>query len=85
MALGNSETPTDPAIHTQESKTMAKLRIREAVKLAEGHALGILKSADDLAFWGEDFFYDHCEDGDWQVLTKARKIIMNRLKRKYDE
>jgi hypothetical protein len=59
---------------------MAKLRIREAVNLAEGHAIGILESTDDLAFWGEDFFDEHSEDGEWQVLTKAKKSVINRLR-----
>jgi hypothetical protein len=40
-----------------------KLRIREAVRLAEGHASGILESTDDCAYWGEDFYDDHSSDG----------------------
>lgn len=59
---------------------MSKLRIREAVKLAESHALVILESTDVYAFWGEDFFAEHCEYGEWQVLTKAKNIVLKRIR-----
>lgn len=58
-----------------------KIRLRAAVKLAEDHALGILESIDDVAFWGEDFFDEHCDGGEWKVLERAKKIVLNRLRR----
>lgn len=58
-----------------------KIGVREAVKLAENHALGILDSQDDLAFWGEEFFDEHNMSQEWQVFAKARKIIMNRIRK----
>jgi len=53
--------------------------IREAVKLAEDHAIGILESTDDSAFWGEDFFDEH--EQEWDVFIKAKAIIINRIRR----
>jgi hypothetical protein len=61
---------------------MAKIRIREAIRLAEGHATGILESTDDAAFWGEDFYFDYESGDDWKVLSRARQIIMNRIESK---
>lgn len=58
---------------------MSKIRIRKAVELAESHALGILESTNDYEFWGEDFFAEHCEGGEWQVLTKAKNIVLKRI------
>jgi len=58
---------------------MRKLGIREAVHLAEGHALGILESTDDGSFWGEDFFYDGVDPRDWPTLIKAKNIVLSRL------
>lgn len=55
-----------------------KYGIRELVKLAEDHALGILESTDDLAFWGDDFF-DSLDEKEQAKLTRAKKIIMNRI------
>ena len=68
---------------------MRKLGIREAVRLAEGHALGILESTDDDSFWGEDFFYNVLGLGvdprDWPTLTKAKNIVLSRLHSKAGE
>lgn len=58
-----------------------RIGIREAVRLAENHAVGILESTDDLAYWGEDFFDAHDDDNEWKILQKAREIILNRIKR----
>ena len=60
---------------------MKKIGIREAVRLAENHALGILDSTDDSAFWGEEFFEEHNIAEDWVVFAKARAIIMNRIRK----
>lgn len=56
---------------------MKKLGIREAVRLATGHAVGILESQDDDEFWGEDFMVDHMED--WALLAEAKKIVLRRI------
>ena len=64
-----------------KSKTQKKIHLREAVKLAEGNALGILESTDDFSFWGEAFFDEHCTDGEAVTLDKAKKIVLNRIKR----
>ncbi len=59
---------------------MNKLGIRRAVHLAEDHAIGILESTDDLAFWGEKFFDEHEED--YKTMAEAKKIVLNRIRRK---
>lgn len=64
------------------SAARKKIRLHAAVKLAENHAMGILESTDDLAFWGEDWFDDHCEDGEWQVLKRAKEIVLNRIQKR---
>lgn len=58
-----------------------KIGIREAVKLAEDHARGILESTDDGAFWGEEFFYEHENEEEWNTFTKAKEIILNRIRK----
>jgi hypothetical protein len=60
---------------------MRTIKIREAVRLAEDHALGILESTDDAAFWGEDFFVEHMDGDEWKILDQARKYVMNRIRR----
>jgi hypothetical protein len=57
----------------------AKIGIREAMRLAKGHACGILESTEDAAFWGEDFFFDH--EADWDVLCMAKKRVTERIDR----
>lgn len=54
-----------------------KLGIREAVRLATNHSIGILESTDDEAFWGEDF-WEAYED-QWRILHRARTIVINRI------
>ena len=56
------------------------MSLREAVKLAEGNALGILESTDDFSFWGEDFFDEICANA--ATLNKAKKIVLNRIDRR---
>jgi hypothetical protein len=58
-----------------------KIGLREAVRLAEGHALGILESTDDLAFWGEEFFDENDISKEWKVFADARRIVMNRIRK----
>ena len=60
---------------------MKNIGIREAVRLAEDHASGILESTDDLAFWGEDFYFEHENPEQWKIFQKARDITLNRLSR----
>jgi len=60
---------------------MRTAKIREAVRMAEDHALGILDSTDDAAFWGEDFFFEHQDEDEWKILHQARQYIMNRIRR----
>ena len=60
------------------------ISIRKATQLAEGHAIGILESTDDYAFWGEDFYDEHGDD-DWKILQRARDIVLNRLRRKISD
>jgi hypothetical protein len=60
---------------------MRTVKIREAVRMAEEHALGILESTDDAAFWGEDFFFEHMNGDEWKILAQARRFVMNRIRR----
>ena len=60
---------------------VTKIGIREAVRLAEDHALGILDSADDGSFWGDDFIDEHADARSTSVLIKAKRIVMNRIRR----
>jgi hypothetical protein len=74
-------TPAAPPATTSTTTRPKRIRLRDAVKLAEDHALGILESTDDLAFWGEDWFDEHSEDGEWKVLKRAKEIVLNRIRR----
>lgn len=64
---------------TEDSKR--KCGIRELVKMAEDHALGILDSQDDLAFWGENFFFS-LEAETQNKLQRAKDIVMRRIGKK---
>ena len=58
-----------------------KIGLRQAVKLAEDHAIGILDSMDDGAFWSEDFFDQHNDEEELRILARARNIVMNRVRK----
>jgi len=58
-----------------------KIGLRQAVKLAENHTLGLLDSTYDGAFWGEDFFFDQEDESDWAVFNRAKEIILNRIRK----
>lgn len=68
-------------METVQAKAGKRIGIRQLVKLAEEHAAGILESTDDSAFWGEEFWDEHEAECD-REMTRARKIIQNRIMRK---
>ena len=75
------ETPASTPATSPPAARPRKIRLRDAVRLAEDHALGILESTNDLAFWGEDWFDQHSAGGEWTVLTRAKQVVLNRIRR----
>lgn len=59
-----------------------RLGIREAVRKAEDCAQGILESQDDAQYWGDEFCDEHEYEMDIETMTRAREIIINRIRRR---
>lgn len=63
-----------------DNQSMAKITgIRELVRLAEDHALGILESQDDGAFWGDEFCDAH--EDQYELMARAKEIVLNRIRK----
>jgi hypothetical protein len=59
---------------------MKTIGLRELTQKATDHAYGILDKQDDGAFWGNDYESDEFQNTPNDVIARARRIVMNRLR-----
>lgn len=66
----------------KQNDSSGRRGVRYYVKRAEEHALGILDSCDDEAFWADDS--DDDSEGADEARNRARNIVMRRIRQRWE-